>query len=55
METAAELLERVDATDVRAVDDDELLRALLELAESAERSQQWSHTEAEDVSMHEAA
>ncbi len=55
METAVELLERVDATDDRRGGADELMRALLELAESAERNQRRSRTEADDGSMHEAA
>ena len=50
-----DLLEHVGTTNDGRVDDDELLRALLELAESAERNQQRSQTEADDASMHEAA
>jgi hypothetical protein len=55
MEPAVDLLERVDATDDGWVDADELMRALLELAESAERNQQLSRTEADDGWTHEAA
>lgn len=55
METATELLEHIDAADEHRVDDDALLRALLELAESAERNHQRTQTEAADSPMSEAA
>lgn len=48
MEARAEFLERVDfEADERRADDDVLVRALLELAESAKRNHQRSRIETE--------